>query len=50
MRGRPRFYTSYQAETSIFPSWTPRVALFELLAMAVLLPFSLPVAASRTRT
>ena len=43
MRGRPRFYTSYQAETSIFPSWTQRVALFVLLAMAVLLPFSLPV-------
>jgi branched-chain amino acid transport system permease protein len=43
VRGRPRFYTSYQAETSIFPSWTQRVALFVLLAMAVLLPFSLPV-------
>jgi branched-chain amino acid transport system permease protein len=43
VRGRPRFYTSYQAETSIFPSWTQRLALFVLLLMAVLLPFSLPV-------
>lgn len=43
MHGRPRFYTSYQAETAIFPSWTQRVALFVLLALAVLLPFNLPV-------
>jgi branched-chain amino acid transport system permease protein len=41
--GRPRFYTSYDAESAIFPSWTQRVALFIVLALAVLLPFSLPV-------
>ena len=43
MRGRPRFYTSYQAETSIFPTWTQRIALFLLLLVAVLMPFSLPI-------
>jgi branched-chain amino acid transport system permease protein len=41
--GRPRLYTSYQAETAIFPTWTQRVALVLLLIVAVLLPFSLPV-------
>ncbi len=43
MRGRPRFYTSYKAETAIFPTWTQRIALALLLVVAVLLPFSLPV-------
>jgi branched-chain amino acid transport system permease protein len=41
--GRPRFYTSYQAEAAIFPTWTQRVALALMLVIAVLLPFSLPV-------
>ena len=31
MLGRPRLYTSYQAETAIFPTWTQRVALVLLL-------------------
>ena len=43
MLGRPRFYTSYQAEAAIFPTWTQRVALALMLVIAVLLPFSLPV-------
>ncbi|HZB40022.1 MAG TPA: branched-chain amino acid ABC transporter permease, partial [Ilumatobacter sp.] len=43
MLGRPRLYTSYQSETAIFPTWTQRIALALLLAIAVLLPFSLPV-------
>jgi branched-chain amino acid transport system permease protein len=43
VRGRPRFHTSYQAEASIFPSWTQRMALLLLLLVAVLMPFSLPV-------
>ena len=37
MRGRPRLYTSYAAETAIFPTWTQRVALVLLLIVAVLL-------------
>jgi branched-chain amino acid transport system permease protein len=41
--GRPRLYTSYQAEAAIFPTWTQRAALVLLLLVAVLLPFSLPV-------
>lgn len=43
MRGRPRLYTSYQAEMSILPTWTQRIALGVLLLVAVLLPFDLPV-------
>ena len=43
MLGRPRLYTSYQAETAIFPTWTQRIALIVMLTIAVLLPFSLPV-------
>ena len=43
MFGRPRLYTSYQAETAIFPTWTQRVALVVLMTIAVLIPFSVPV-------
>lgn len=43
VRGRPRLYTSYQAEMSILPTWTQRIALGVLLLVAVLLPFDLPV-------
>ena len=43
MRGRPRLYTSYQAEMSILPTWTQRIAMAVLLLIAVLLPFDLPV-------
>jgi len=43
MWGRPNLYTSYRAETSIFPTWTQRVMLLLLIAAAVLLPFHLPI-------
>lgn len=43
MRGRPRMYTSYEAETSLLPTMTQRVSMAVLLAIAVLLPFDLPV-------
>jgi branched-chain amino acid transport system permease protein len=42
-RGRPRLFTSYEAETSILPTWTQRIAMLVLLLVAVLLPFDLPV-------
>jgi branched-chain amino acid transport system permease protein len=40
---RPSLYTSYGAETSLLPTWTQRVAMVVVAAIAVLLPFSLPV-------
>jgi branched-chain amino acid transport system permease protein len=40
---RPSLYTSYGAETSLLPTWTQRVAMVLVAAIAVLLPFSLPV-------
>ena len=43
MYRRPNLYTSYSSETSILPTWTQRVAMTVLAALAVLLPFSLPV-------
>ena len=43
MLGRPRMYTSYGAETALFPTWTQKAALALLVVVAVLLPFSLPV-------
>lgn len=43
MYGRPKLYTSYQAETSILPTWTQRVAMALFVLVAVLLPFDLPV-------
>jgi len=43
MWGRPNLYTSYRAETSIFPTWTQRVLVVLLVAVAVLLPFNLPI-------
>ena len=33
MLGRPRLYTSYEAETAIFPTWTQRIALVLLLVV-----------------
>jgi branched-chain amino acid transport system permease protein len=41
--GRPRLYTSYKTETSIFPTWTQRIAIAVFLVIAVLVPFSLPI-------
>ena len=41
MLGRPNLYTSYEAETSILPTWTQRVAIGLLLLLALLLPFGL---------
>jgi branched-chain amino acid transport system permease protein len=41
--GRPRLYTSYKTETSIFPTWTQRIALALFLVIAVLVPFSVPI-------
>jgi branched-chain amino acid transport system permease protein len=41
--GRPRLYTSYQSETSIFPTWTQRIAVAVFLVIAVLVPFSVPI-------
>jgi branched-chain amino acid transport system permease protein len=43
MWGRPNLYTSYKAETSMFPTWTQRVMFGLLAALAILLPFSLPI-------
>ena len=43
MYRRPNLYTSYSSETSVLPTWTQRVAMTVLAALAVLLPFSLPV-------
>jgi branched-chain amino acid transport system permease protein len=40
---RPNLYTSYESETSIFPSWTQRISMTAVIAIMVLLPFSLPV-------
>lgn len=38
MRGRPLLYSSYEEEHAILPTWTQRIAMFVLLAIAVLLP------------
>lgn len=38
MRGRPLLYSSYEDEQAMLPTWTQRVAMFVLLAFAVLLP------------
>lgn len=43
MWGRPNLYTSYESETSLLPTWTQRIWAILLVAVAVLLPFSLPV-------
>ena len=43
MFGRPHLYTSYDAETRIFPTWTQKVAALIALAVLFLMPFSLPV-------
>ncbi len=43
MWGRPNLHTSYQSETSIFPTWTQRLLITLLALLAVLLPFDLPV-------
>lgn len=43
MWGRPNLYTSYDAEASIFPTWTQKVAAFLGIAALVLLPFHLPI-------
>jgi branched-chain amino acid transport system permease protein len=41
--GRPRLFTSYETEASIFPTWTQRIAAAALLLVLVLMPFDLPV-------
>src|SRR5829696_3371462 len=43
MYKRPALYTSYRSETSILPTWTQRGLTGLLIALAVLLPFHLPV-------
>jgi branched-chain amino acid transport system permease protein len=40
---RPNLYTSYEAETHIFPTYTQKVIAFLAIALLFLLPFSLPV-------
>ncbi len=40
---RPALYTSYRAETSIFPTWTQRTLMTLLIVLALLLPFELPI-------
>lgn len=41
--GRPRLFTSYKTEASIFPTWTQRIGVGLLLVVLVLMPFDLPV-------
>lgn len=41
--GRPRLFTSYDTEASIFPTWTQRLAAAAFLLVLVLMPFDLPV-------
>lgn len=41
MLGRPNLFTSYEAETSILPTWTQRAAIGLLLLVLLLLPFGL---------
>ena len=43
MRGRPNLYTSYEAESQLFPTMTHKVALALGLMVLVLMPFDLPV-------
>ncbi len=43
MWGRPNLHTSYQQETSIFPTWTQKTLAGLFIALMVLLPFNLPV-------
>lgn len=38
MRGRPRLYTSYEAETAIFPTWTQKTLFTLMLVMLLLIP------------
>jgi len=40
---RPNLYTSYEAETHIFPTWTKKVLAALSIAVLFLMPFSLPV-------
>lgn len=40
---RPNLYTSYEAETLIFPTWTKKLLAGVAIATVFLLPFSLPV-------
>ena len=41
MRGRPNLYTSYEAETKLFPTATKKVLLGLFLVVLVLMPFDL---------
>lgn len=43
MWGRPNLHTSYQQETSIFPTWTQKTLAGLFVALMVLLPFNLPI-------
>ena len=43
VRGRPRLFTSYKTEASIFPTWTQRIAVGLFLLVLVLMPFDVPV-------
>lgn len=40
---RPKLYTSYEAESQIFPTWTLKLAMGAFLVILVLMPFDLPV-------
>ena len=40
---RPNLHTNYQSETAILPTWTQRVMMALLVAVAVLVPFQTPV-------
>lgn len=40
---RPNFYTSYEAESQIFPTWTQKILMGLLVLTLFLMPFDLPV-------
>jgi branched-chain amino acid transport system permease protein len=41
MRGRPHLFTSYEAEESVLPTWTQRVALVLFVLLLLSIPFQL---------
>jgi len=41
--GRPKLFTSYSSEASVFPTWTQRAAIGIFLGLLVLMPFDLPI-------
>jgi len=44
MRGRPLLFTSYETDQAIFPTWSKKVAVALLVAVAILIPLkALPV-------